>query len=454
MRKRAYQSTSVKQVILTEVIARLAAGLLYCGLDIGKKAILCVIRDSTGYFERPWKIKNPEEIGELVKLLQAFSKRGPMQVAMESTGTYGDALRQALGDAGLEVRRVSGKAAKDYAEIFDGVPSAHDGKDAAVIAELAALGKSVAWPLPSLPAWQAQMKVEVSWLDDQQSILQHWLGQLEALLARHWPEITRLFDLDSSTLLRALAHYGSPARLAADGEAIEQLKSWGGHLLRAARVQAMFDSASTTMGVRMNDATIDHLKRVAQQAWNTKAEIRQVQRRMRELAAHDPVIQAQTPVVGELTACVLRVSVGDPREYTCGAAYRKAMGLNLKECSSGQYQGQLKITKRGSSRARRWLYFAALRWIQQSPVRGWYEGKKLEKRHGKRAVIALMRKLALALHSVATGSEPFVPERLFSKSLAAGKQRSVRSRKGTKGSIYKRSLTHSANSEVGAKGIA
>ena len=64
---------------------------------------------------------------------------------MESSGTYGDALRRALGDNGIEVQRVSGKAAHDYAEVFDGVPSQHDGKDAAVVADLAALGKAKPW---------------------------------------------------------------------------------------------------------------------------------------------------------------------------------------------------------------------------------------------------------------------------------------------------------------------
>jgi hypothetical protein len=33
-------------------------------------------------------------------------------------------LRQACTDAGIEVQRVSPKAAHDYAEVFDGVPSA------------------------------------------------------------------------------------------------------------------------------------------------------------------------------------------------------------------------------------------------------------------------------------------------------------------------------------------
>jgi hypothetical protein len=57
-------------------------------------------------------------------------------VALESSGTYGDVFRQAANDAGLLVERVSAKAVKDDSEGFDGVPSNHDGKDAAIIGTL------------------------------------------------------------------------------------------------------------------------------------------------------------------------------------------------------------------------------------------------------------------------------------------------------------------------------
>ena len=55
------------------------------------------------------------------------------------------------------------------------------------------------------------------------------------------------------------------------------------------------------------------------------------------LAAGHAVLQAQGKVVGVPTACVLWASTGDPRKYHAAAAYRKAMGLNLVERSSGQY---------------------------------------------------------------------------------------------------------------------
>jgi hypothetical protein len=57
---------------------------------------------------------------------------------------------------------------------------------------------------------------------------------------------------------------------------------------------------------------------------------------------------------------------------------------------------------------------AALRWIQQPAVRGWYEGKKQrDQNRALGAVVAVMRKLALALHAVGGREAPFDPWRLL-----------------------------------------
>jgi len=111
--------------------------------------------------------------------------------------------------------------------------------------------------------------------------------------------------------------------------------------------------------------------------------------------------------VGFVTACVLWSHLGDPRQYDSGAAYRKAMGLNLKERSSGKWHGRVKISKRGSSQVRRWLYFSALRWVKRPEVKGWYEAKKArregDRTEAMRGLVGVMRKLALALYQVGAG---------------------------------------------------
>ena len=92
------------------------------------------------------------------------------------------------------------------------------------------------------------------------------------------------------------------------------------------------------------------------------------------------------------------------------------MGLNLAERSSGTYQGRLRISKRGSARTRQWLYFAVMRLVQQCGVRPWYEAKKA--RHegeARRVLVAVMRKLAVALYHVGVRNEEFQPRRLFGR---------------------------------------
>lgn len=212
--RRTYRATPVKRVDFQLVSEGRGPEEAQVGFDVGKVDVLAVVRWANGHFERPWLVKNPDEIKELVVLLMRLAAQRPLRLAMEPTGTYGDALRQALSDAGLRLNRVGAKAAHDYAEIFDGVPSQHDGKDAAVVAELAAIGKSVEWCYKPPSEVDQEMAYQVDWMDAQQRQYSMWLGRLEGLLARHWPEATRWMELSSATLLRALQRYGGPAGLA------------------------------------------------------------------------------------------------------------------------------------------------------------------------------------------------------------------------------------------------
>ena len=101
------------------------------------------------------------------------------------------------------------------------------------------------------------------------------------------------------------------------------------------------------------------------------------------------------------------------------------MGLNLAERSSGKWQGKLKISKRGSSKVRRWLYLAALRWLKDEPVRSWYLRQKVQRRgEGKPAVIGVMRKLALALYQIAARGQRFDRQQLY-RSLTTASAESV-----------------------------
>lgn len=414
MISRAYRATRVNDVDWDR-LARGHEGVgITLGIDVGKRDLWPVCRWQTGRFERPWRVRNPEEIPTLIALIQRMSAGRELVVALESSGTYGDALRQALADVQIVAVRVSNKAARDYAEIFDGVPSQHDGKDAAVIAELAALGKAQPWGYRPPGEWDQELSYRVEWMVAQRQILTTWQGRLEGLVARHWPEATRVLKLSSVTLLRVLEHYGDPGRLAADRDAAGQLARWGGRYLAPEKAERLVEEARSSVGVRVGEWQRHQIKEYAREALRARQQVKEAQRRLRALAVGNPVLTAQGAVVGIPTACVLWTSTGDPRDYHAAAAYRKAMGLNLKERSSGAYQGQLRISKRGSARSRQWLYFGALRLVQRNGVRPWYEAQKARKGdEARKVVVAVMRKLAVALYHIGVKGETFEPRRLF-----------------------------------------
>jgi transposase len=209
-------------------------------------------------------------------------------------------------------------------------------------------------------------------------------------------------------------HWGSPAALAADPGAAAKLRRFGGRYLTDAKIAALIASATSSGGVRMNAWQIREIQELAGEVSARRKEISLGKRRLRALTKSHQTIRAQTPALGLVTACVLWTCLGDPHDYGSASAYRKAMGLNLVERSSGRFKGQLRISKRGPRLARKWMYFGALRWMRDAAVKRWTEPKKArDGGKGARAVTGVMRRLALAAWHVAVNGEAFDAGRLF-----------------------------------------
>ncbi len=421
-RKNPYSLIDVN-TISVEALTRDRCGKpVVVGVDVAKSELVMCLVWPDRVFERPWRVKSPDQIRLVVSRLLELNSRCPVTVAMESSGTYGDAFRQALHDAGrdagLPVRRVSAKAVKDDSEGFDGVPSNHDGKDAAIIGTLCVNGRSVPW------LWKAAAEDDSSdkdqairyWvrqLDTAQRIKQIWCGKLEGMLARHWPEAGRLTDQSGPTLTRVLAHYGDPRELAKDPEAAGRLARIGGHYLSDEKIERLIESARSTVGVRMNAWAMREMKDIASSITAQRQTIQQCRRELKKLTKDHRPIQSQSPAVGLITACVLWMCLGDPANYGSAGAYRKAMGLNLTERSSGTYKGKLKISKRGQRLTRKWMYFSALRWMREPSVKIWLEKKKQrDGGRGGKAATGIMRRMAVAAWHAGQG-EVFDPKRLF-----------------------------------------
>lgn len=422
--KKMYRRTSVKKVSL-EALKELAiskGGTGTCvGLDISKDEIVAVVRWANESFECPWAVKNPSEISDLVRLLQLLKETcDSLTVGLESTGTYGEAVRAAMTAAFLEVHRVSTKASSDYKEIFDGVPSQHDGKDAAIIAELVCFDKGTPWPYEPPTEIDQEIRHQVQRLDVFHEHATEWCGRLEAVLAKHWPELTKLLKLKSVTLIQMMLHYGSPARLAADPAAREKLRKWGRSGMTPKKIDQIIESARTTLGVPIGAGEMAWLQEIASELQRSILEVKASKNRLENIAESHDSMSGLVGTVGAVTLCVIWSSVGDPRNYDSSGAFLKALGLNLKERSSGKYQGQLSITKRGPGLARKYLYFWAMRATRKPELKPWYldfqkvgrssSGKDYRKMKG---LVALMRKLSRSLWYAHTHEKAFEYGKVF-----------------------------------------
>jgi hypothetical protein len=282
---KAYRAISVKQVNVEKILSHHLHQPLEAGLDIGKQCIWTSIRFRDGTYLRPWRAQNPREVGLLSDLLKRIAQQAKLTVAMESSGTYGDALRHSLAGAALNVHRVSSKASHDWSEVFDGVPSQHDGKDAAVVAELCAMGKSVPWPLERISELEEELRYWVDQLDAAHRVQQVWIGRLESRLVRHWPEVCDLMKLSSPTLLKALKRWAGPAALAADPQAATTLRRFSHRMLDDQTIDRLINEARQTMGVPMGRWEQRRLREDAQAALAAHRQKKEATRRLKQLSA-------------------------------------------------------------------------------------------------------------------------------------------------------------------------
>ena len=407
--KRNYRRVKVKDVspiLLIETAISKGDSGTTVGLDVAKHEIVAVVRWPNGSFERPWSVNNPSEIGLLIALLcQLKETCGSLTIGLESTGTYSEAIRQAMTAASLEVHRLSGKGVSDYKEIFDGVPSQHDGKDAAMIAELTHFGKGTPWPFTLDSESEQAMRHQVLRLEAFRGEANRWIGRLEGVLTKHWPELGNLLDLSGATLLKICMHYANPADLASDTNARQQLRSWGRGQLSFVKIDQIIESARTTVGIPIGAGQKLWLQEIAAELRRNLDEVKACEKRLKAIAQANESIAPYVKKVGATTLCTIWSTVGDPRKYCSSGAFLKALGMNLKEMSSGKYHGQLKITKRGPSLARKLLYYWALRAIQHPSLKQWYfkfqrvgSSKQSNTEHRKmKGLITMMRKLCKAL---------------------------------------------------------
>jgi|HubBroStandDraft_1064217.scaffolds.fasta_scaffold66926_2 transposase len=412
--KRSYSAVDVEQIDIEAVVLLLTVGCIVA-IDVAKTKFVAAMATAAGEVRKLLRFEHPRQTKVFLDVLRGL-QRAELKpvVVMEPTGTYGDAVRHQCHALGLRVHMMPPKHSHDFAEVFDGVPSMHDPKAAAVLAKLQAIKPGRVWQ----PESDGRRELR-GWVDRRRPVVRVlgiYHGHLEALMARHWPEFAAHVDVyHHRSWFALLKEFPGPQAAAGASEAAAEVlrKASRGHFSHA-RAQEIVGSARSTVGVPMTAGEQERLRDITEQIeWHT-GRLAVVDAKLAELVEQDPVLGRMATVVGASCAAAIGALVGSPLDFTNARALEKAIGLNLKEKSSGNTRGQMKITKRGPGQVRQLLFMAALRHMKDDATAlSWCRARKGYKGDQKmKAVVALMRKLTRALWHVARG-EAYDPSKLF-----------------------------------------
>lgn len=117
----------------------------------------------------------------------------------------------------------------------------------------------------------------------------------------------------------------------------------------------------------------------------------------------------QIPGVGLMTMASVVAAAGNVEKFKTWRDFERFLGMDVVPRQSGKYRGKGRLSKRGNSTARKYLYLAALAAIRQvgGAFREYYL-KKVGK--GKMiAVVAVMRKLLRIVYTVWKNSVDYEP---------------------------------------------
>lgn len=238
-------------------------------------------------------------------------------------------------------------------------------------------------------------------------------------MARHWPEIGVGWNVVSATMLGLLKEFGGPRQVARKPEkAAKRMEQIGGYFLAEDRIQPVLAWAASTVGQPMITEEERMLAEGAEDTDRIRRQQNRLENRIRRLIQSDERyedVQRLAEEVGHATAALWRVQIGDFRDDDKPGNRVKAFGWNRKEQSSGQMQGALRISKRGPSEARRFLYRATLRKIRRDEMFRAKHPKKVKTDGGEgalKSVVALMRTYGKGLWHVPRGRR-FDSEKLF-----------------------------------------
>lgn len=400
---------------------------LVVGIDIAKRKHYATFTDERGReLEKAFPIKQTmdgfEALYQAIREgLRTFSKTDVI-VGVEPTGHYWLNLAYFLEDRGIPLVVVNPSHVKQIKELDDNLQTKNDKKDSLTIARLMKDGRF------SKPKLLRELEAEIRVVYNQREslILERTAikNKLHRWIDKYFPELFDVFRDFSAMMLAvleegllqadlALMNSDELATLCATGERMKQRRpKKAAEIIHVAR-----SSIGITEAPEGAQREITFLMRQYRLFEDQIDELDQVLADLvRQTADYEYL--ASVPGLGETTIAGILAEVGSLNDYESPRQLIKLAGLTLRENSSGNHQGQKRISKRGRKRLRTLLFKSILPLIQNNEAFRkqfkYYTTRPDNPLKGKQSMVVLCGKLIKIMHALCKKRRFFDAEQMIS----------------------------------------
>jgi transposase len=383
----------------------------FAGIDIAAESHVVAVVDEGGQsLGKP--VTFQEDAHGYRGLREVLGTPQDLFVAMEATGHYWQNVFAFLTGEGFAVavlnpRRTHHFAGEELAR------AKTDALDATAIARFAAQKRPPVTPLPDAVTQELRELVRL-----RDRLVQDFgdrLRQLHRLVDVGFPEFTqhvrRLDSQLATTILRQ--HPTAIAVRPASLKRLTNLRYDGRHKVGADLAHTLIDAAQTSVGGHHGPATHRHIRDVCEDLDCLRRRVQDLEGEItRTLAAHEiGTLLTTIDGIGPQTAARLISEVGNPAAFRSAAALAAYVGAVPGTRQSGKRRVlHAGLAPVGHSRLRAALWMPTLVAVRKNPwLRAFYERLRARGKLAKVALVAALRKLLIAIYTVAKSRRPFVP---------------------------------------------
>ncbi len=383
----------------------------YFGIDIGaEKHVVASVNEVSEVQLKPAACEENSE--GYAKLRELLASPQDALVAMEATGHYWRNLFAFLASEGFQVALLNPVRTNRFAG-EEMLRAKTDGVDAVSIARFAAQKR------PAITAVTDEatneLKELVRFRDRTVQDFGDKLRQLHRLVDLGFPEFTRVVKSMDSMLATALLHEWPTAASFARAKVrqVAYVRYDGRHFVGRELAEELVATAKKSVGAHHGKAYQLQVKCLCEDLEVLRGRIKELDKDIDDTLEKHEVGKLLTTIegIGSNTAARVIAEAGNPARFRDGAALAAYVGVVPATSHSGKHMPlRASLTRIGHAGLRRALWMPLLTAVRKNPwLRQYYERLRAKGKLPKVALIAALRKLLHAIHSVARNRKPFVP---------------------------------------------